>query len=168
MRRFGWGHAIALTIAVTIVWSAGILLTGARASERVTNQDCAHGLDDRSLVKPCERQLGWHFTKYLAVTKHKVVRAWTIAPCTFEDGSGGPLPCGWNLGGMRTGDGKGAAYWIDRHRNLHYVWDGQPVKPDAAHWPSPHQRHLLDVTRACWVNRTAPHQWRHACPNPRR
>lgn len=153
---------MAIVIAGTIVWS-GAILASARSAEPVTNADCVHALDDRSLVKPCERNLGWHITRHLAMTRHQVVRAHNIAPCTFEDGSGGPLPCGWNFGGMHTGDGEGRVYWVGKARHIHYVWDGQP-KPERAHWPSGAERKRLAITKACWVIRVGPHQYRHACP----
>lgn len=139
VRRVGWGHAICFTIAVTCVWVAGIIMSGAHAAE-------AHR--------------GWTITSGLVISPHRVVWEHDIAPCTFNDGSGGPLPCGENMGR------RGLAYWIDRSRKVHYVWGRRPspIVTGVAHWATRSERGLLAITKACWVEHPARDRWVHQCP----
>lgn len=73
-------------------------------------------------------------TPTITVDSHKVVQSSTLPSCAYEDGSGGPLPCSWNLNEdtwQTDGDGnkRGLAYFVTgtpRHMTYHYVWDGQP------------------------------------------
>jgi hypothetical protein len=154
-----------ITVALISAGAAVILVQGSAKASTVGNKDCWAALEDRSLVKPC-RRLGWTITHHLVISRHKAVRAYDLDPCTFEDGSGGPLPCGWNIGAMPTGDREGRAFWVSPTRHLHYVWGRQPtvILTGWAHWARPGERDRLDIGKACWVRRIARHRWRHECP----
>lgn len=62
----------------------------------------------------------------LDITKHGVVVSSSLPHCKFEDGSGGPRPCTWNIGHRADGNGIGLAYWIGKHGHTHYVWATSP------------------------------------------
>jgi len=168
VRRIGWGHAICFTILVTCLWVSGIVMSGARADipagHTVTGRDCWAALEDPALAEPC-RDLGWTVTRHIVTNPHGVVKASTLPGCTFEDGSGGPLPCGWNLLGLDTGNNRGLAYWIGTGRHIHYVWQQtpRPIRTGAAHWANRTERRNLDLDRTCWVN--PGQQYRYMCPD---
>jgi len=42
-----------------------------------------------------------------------------LAPCVFEDGSGGALPCLWDA--SKRGNHKGRSYWFDRQGHQHFI-----------------------------------------------
>lgn len=172
-RRLGWGHLMFAVFLVVALWAVAILASIPKAhadippGHTVTNRDCWAALEDSDLVAPCEA-LGWQVVAqhHLLLTRRDVVRASDIAPCTFEDGSGGPLPCGWNIGSMHTGNDRGLAYWVSLNHRINYVWGRQPspVVQGWAHWSTPWERHHLSITKTCWVAHPAPHRWQYQCP----
>lgn len=164
VRRFGWGHLMALVIIGTLIWCAGLFLTGSRAAE--PEPDCAWVGTHQRGAQTC-RDRGWVLTVWLAVNPHGVVSARNYLPaCTFEDGSGGPLPCSWNLN-EPTENGRGLAYWIGKDRRTHYVWSKRPapIRHGTAHWSTRSERHRFDLARSCWVTHPAPHRWKYQCPD---
>lgn len=169
MRRLGWGHACFAVFVVTVLWAGGIMLSAFRADaadHTATPPDCAWVGTQQKGADLC-RDKGWVITTWLAVNPHGVVSARNyLPPCTYEDASGGPLPCGWNMRGMHTGNGRGFAYWVGRDYHFHYVWGHRPVpiREGYAHWAGPWERHHLDLTKKCWVFKNKQHHWTHQCP----
>jgi hypothetical protein len=162
VRRFGWGHLMALVIIGTLIWCAGLFLTGSRAAEP---PDCAW-------VRPAQhhqartcRAEGWLIDTMLAVSPHGVVKRTYLPACTFEDGSGGPLPCSWNFT-HEDGNGQGLAYWITKSRHVHYVWARTPkaIRDGSAHWPTWPDRQRFGLDTSCWVKHPRPHHWQYQCP----
>lgn len=77
----------------------------------------------------------------LQVNRHRVVLGSSLAHCHYEDGSGGPRPCTWNVGQPVDGNGIGLAYWVGRHFHVHYVWAHSPVQGHPAnHWLTRRER----------------------------
>jgi len=66
-------------------------------------------------------------TPHLTVNRHAVVQHSTLPHCHVEDGSSGPLPCTWNIGPGRDGNGRGLSYWVNRHHHVVYVWRTDPT-----------------------------------------
>jgi hypothetical protein len=106
----------------------------------------------------------------LTVDQHGRVVMSTMRHCKEEDGSGGRLPCTWNVG-PKYHLSDGASLWYDRHtvnsrgdHVPHYVWNRDPMQGH------PH-RHWLTVEQARkWPGST--HCWRRVgdtttigCPN---
>lgn len=65
-------------------------------------------------------------TARLVVSRHGVVQRSSLEHCAVEDG-GPTLPCTWNVGPVRDGDGGGLSYWVGRDRRIHYVWNLLPT-----------------------------------------
>lgn len=164
--RFGWGHMIALTIVVTIVWVVGIMATVKAAEPEPFNQTTCYTAIEHTEARAACRAHGWHVNNWFSISPHKVVRESALPACTFEDGSGGPLPCSWNFMGQRTGNNLGLSYWIGANRVDHYVWGRfpQPIRYGTAHWATRWERHHLALTTACWVRLTRSHQYQYQCP----
>ena len=162
-----WFLVASVSAAAMVIILAGTAKADIPPGHVVTDRDCFMALEDPALVAPC-RALGWTVTArhHLLLDRHDVTRAWSIRPCTFEDASGGPLPCGWNIGSLSTGNGEGRAYWVDRSRHFHYVWGRypRPVLDGWAHWAGPYAQHLLGISARCWVTHPAPHRWKYGCP----
>ena len=133
VRRIGWGHAIAFTILVTCLWVSGIVMSGVRAAEPPPG---------------------------LVLSRHLVVQSSSLPACTFNDGTDGPRPCGWNL------PGPGLAYWVGTGRHLHYVWGRtpHPIRTGAAHWATRAEARHLDIQRSCWVKHPRLHRYTFQCP----
>lgn len=104
------------------------------------------------------REHGWTIQPRLVVGPHGTVRYHRLPSCTYEDGSGSPLPCSWNI---RSGDGNGIglAYWIGVHHHTHWVWAHSPV---SGH---PHRQWvdsgLADALAEGFDGPTVRHQWEH-------
>ena len=87
-----WRNLCLLVIGVTLVWASMIVMsTKSNAAE--PGPDCAWVGTQQHGAQTC-RDRGWVLTDWLAVNPHGVVSARNYLPaCTFNDGSGGPLPC---------------------------------------------------------------------------
>jgi hypothetical protein len=75
----------------------------------------------------------------IVVDRHGVVVRSSLKHCKYEDGSGGKLPCTWNIGRKVDGNGEGLAYWISKRGHTHYVWAVDPVRYNVGpplHWVS--------------------------------
>ena len=145
-RRLGWGHAMFVCFLFTALWAVAILWSATDA-HAATWQQPYGGCEEATLAphsagaQEC-RDHGWTIMRRLAVNPHGVVQGSGLPPCTFEDGSGGPLPCGWNLIGIHTGNDRGLAYWIDGQRHIHYVWAKRPapIRVGWGHWATRYER----------------------------
>lgn len=137
----------------------------ARADAATQHPDCAWVGTEQKGADWCRRH-GWLVQTMLAVNPHGVVKRTYLEPCTYEDGSGGPLPCAWNFPGMKTGNGRGLAYWITRHRVIHYVWKGTPtpISEGYAHWPTWHERHRWGLDKKCWLYHNRQGGITYQCP----
>lgn len=103
----------------------------------------------------------------LQVNRHRVVLGSSLAHCHYEDGSGGPRPCTWNVGQPVDGNGIGLAYWVGRRAHVHYVWAHSPVASGRWAWVNRHGARTYHVTIHCAV-RVAGHHPAIKCPNGRR
>lgn len=84
-------------------------------------------------------------TGRLWVSPHGVVQHSTLPHCRYENGSGGGeanLPCTWNVGPPRNGNGHGLAYWVGRDHRGHYVWNLDPTIGTERRWVT---RELADA-----------------------
>jgi len=73
----------------------------------------------------------------IITTRHAVYVSSDLPPCTYEDGSGGPLPCIWL--GDTMGNGRGLSYWVDRQHTPHWFWATSPRR-GAWQWANVEQR----------------------------
>lgn len=165
-----WRNWIILVVGVTLVWASLILMsTKAQAAEWTQPYG---GCKEATLAphsagaEEC-RAHGWTIMRRLAVNPHGVVKGSGLPACTFEDGSGGPLPCAWNFDGIHTGNDQGLAYWIGTGRHVHYVWAHRPapISEGYAHWATLWNQAHLGLTRKCWVYRTKQDTWNTQCPD---
>jgi hypothetical protein len=104
---------------------ASILAAPAQASSEPLNGGIYGGCKEAMVAPHSEaadacRDRGWTITRHITVGPAGWVRATDLPACAVEDGSSGPLPCGWNFTNL-TGNGLGRAYWIDRTGGTHYV-----------------------------------------------
>jgi hypothetical protein len=58
------------------------------------------------------RDRGWMVRARVVIGPHRWVHFTSLPHCTFEDGSGGPRPCTWNVGRPIDGNGIGRAYVV--------------------------------------------------------
>ena len=73
------------------------------------------------------RDRGWSVSARFVVGPRGVVRHASLPHCRFEDGSGGPRPCTWNVGRRVDGNGVGLAFKVRRDMTARYVWPRSPV-----------------------------------------
>lgn len=107
------------------------------------------------------RDHGWTVRPRLVVSPHSILRYSALPPCTFEDASGGPIPCSWNFPGSDDGMGGGASFWVSgtyAHNRGHYVWLESPLRGHPhREWVGSNLDKQMDSTvgardwRECWV-----------------
>jgi hypothetical protein len=83
----------------------------------------------------------------LVLTSHAVVVSSTLPTCFYEDGSGGPRPCTWNVGPQYQ-PADGLQYWVSGtplNLEAHYVWNRSPMVNHPERFWSPTQA-------KCWLD----------------
>jgi hypothetical protein len=112
------------------------------------------------------REMGWTIRPRLVVNPHGVVVMSRMPHCRNEDGSGTASACTWNIGNRIDGNGRGLAFWNDRHDRSHYVWDRSPLRRNRTltegpahpripqhtwHWATSADRNARNLNRTCIV-----------------
>lgn len=107
------------------------------------------------------RQLGYTVSARFVVGPRGVVLRSSLPHCRYEDGSGGPRPCTWNIGRRIDGNGIGLAYKVRRDMTVRYVWPESPAvrgwrwvgqrqaRRLARQFTRPAQRRSLDAWQRC-------------------
>jgi hypothetical protein len=111
------------------------------------------------------RARGWSVSARFLVGPRAVVRHSSLPHCRFEDGSGGPRPCTWNVGPRVDGNGIGLAYKVRRDMSARYVWPRSPAV-DGWRWVTVGEAHRLAV-RATWLSgRRSVTAWQRCVVRP--
>jgi hypothetical protein len=130
-----------IIVAVFVALCAALVITGRAQAQPVPWHQPYGGCPEASLAphsvgaQEC-RAHGWTIRTRLVVNPRHVVKGSGLPHCRYEDGSGQRSACSWNFhDGRADGNGRGFAYWVDRHNRAHYVWAHRPVRLDRGwHW----------------------------------
>src|SRR4029077_6665508 len=116
---------VAAVLAGIIAATAGYATPAAQAAGDVPfcQVSLLHRAPESGMADYC-REHGWTVRPRLVVGPHGVVRYSALPHCRYEDGSGQRAACSWNFtpSSNPDGNGRGLAYWVDRHDQTHYVW----------------------------------------------
>ena len=169
-RRLTW-WAVTLMGAVVLLGSA----TAGVAAGGLTSARAVHGWAPyggcaeawqapRSPGAELCRDRGWSVSARFVVGPRGVVRHSSLPHCRYEDGSGGPRPCTWNVGRRVDGNGIGLAYKVRRDLTARYVWPRSPAV-DGWRWVTDTEARRLAqrATRASGRSVTA---WRRCVVRP--
>lgn len=122
------GAAALLGGATVLVLAGGPARSLEHADARQPYGGCAEAWQaPRSPGAQQCRELGYAISARFLVSPRGVVLHSSLRHCAYEDGSGGPRPCTWNVGTRRDGNGRGLAYKVRRDFSVRYVWAESPA-----------------------------------------